>query len=112
MAPFVGRVDDLAALREVTDFLHEGAAVAVVVGDPGCGKSRLLAEAAARARPSPSFRVLGYEPEEQVPLAAAADLLRALEHDRSAGNPPCRACSRMRSALGAMYTQYILSSVT
>ena len=31
---------------------------------------------------------------------------------RFAGNPPCRACSRIISALGAIYTQYTLSSVT
>jgi DNA-binding CsgD family transcriptional regulator len=79
MSVFVGRADELAALGEVAATAATGdVAAAVVVGDPGSGKSRLLAEAAARARIANLFRVVGYEPESAVPLAAAADLLRGL----------------------------------
>ncbi len=53
-------------------------AAAVVFGEPGSGKSRLLAEAALRAPLSNRFRVVGYEPEREVPLTAASDLLLAI----------------------------------
>src|SRR5262249_29437433 len=81
MGPFVGRVDELAALDAICDAgVRDGVATAVVVGDPGSGKSRLLAEAAARAEPARQFRVVGFEPEANVPLASAADFLRALSN--------------------------------
>ena len=50
----------------------------MVVGDPGSGKSRLLGEAAARTELRNQFRVVGFEPESEVPLAAASEFLRAL----------------------------------
>jgi DNA-binding CsgD family transcriptional regulator len=79
MSAFVGRVDELAALSEIAGAAVRGhAAAAVILGDPGSGKSRLLAEAAARAQLPNRFRVVGYEPEREVPLASASDLLRAL----------------------------------
>ena len=52
-------------------------AAAIVVGDPGSGKSRLLGEAAARTDLPNHFRVVGFEPESEVPLAAASEFLRA-----------------------------------
>lgn len=88
MSRFIGRVDDLGALSETVRMALGGrTAAAVVVGDPGSGKSRLLAEAAARTNVPDCFRIMGYEPERQVPLAAAAGLLRALARSRSAGGP-------------------------
>jgi DNA-binding CsgD family transcriptional regulator len=79
MNAFVGRVHELAALEAVARAACGGeVAAAVVVGDAGTGKSRLLAEAADRIDSVRVFRVVGYEPERQVPLAAASDLLRAL----------------------------------
>jgi DNA-binding CsgD family transcriptional regulator len=80
MTVFVGRADELAALSEVAAAAAAsgGAAAGLVVGDPGSGKSRLLAEAAARIRMKSLFWVVGYEPESYVPLAAASDLLRGL----------------------------------
>jgi DNA-binding NarL/FixJ family response regulator len=76
---FVGRREELVELAEIAGAAAAGdVAAAIVVGDPGSGKSRLLAEAAARARLSNRFRVVGYEPEREVPLAAASDLLLAL----------------------------------
>ena len=79
MSAFVGRVDELVRLGGIVHAAERGeVAAAMVVGDPGSGKSRLLAEAAARAALPTQFRVVGYEPESEVPLASAADLLRAL----------------------------------
>jgi predicted ATPase len=79
MAALVGRTDELAALAEIDGAaLHGEVAAAVVVGDSGTGKSRLLAEAAARSGLPHHLRVVGFEPESEVPLASASDLLRAL----------------------------------
>src|ERR671935_1505553 len=80
MTPFVGRVEELETLGEIVGVgEHGGTAAAVIVGDPGSGKSRLLAEAAARAAALPThFRVVGYEPEAEVPFASAADFLKTI----------------------------------
>ena len=78
MPGFVGRLRELEALAEVAARSTEGPAAALVVGEPGTGKSRLLAEARGRARLPHSFTVVGYEAERHVPLAAAAGLLRTL----------------------------------
>lgn len=79
MPVFVGRVHELAALGKTTNAAACGqVAAALIVGDPGSGKSRLVAEATPRARLPNRFRVVGYEPECQVPLASASELLRWL----------------------------------
>jgi DNA-binding NarL/FixJ family response regulator len=86
MATFVGRAEELALLTKIAGSAAEGkVAAAVVVGDPGNGKSRLLAEVEGRSARTKSFRVFGYEPEQQVPLASAADLLRGLSVLNPAG---------------------------
>jgi DNA-binding NarL/FixJ family response regulator len=79
MSVFVGRRDELAALAEISRAAVRGeVAAAMVVGDPGSGKSRLLGEAAARTELPNQFRIVGFEPESEVPLAAASEFLRAL----------------------------------
>ena len=79
MSTFVGRAGELTALEEVARAAGAGeVAAALVVGEPGSGKSRLLAEAAGRGPLAHVFRVSGYEPERPVPLAAVSDLLRTL----------------------------------
>jgi DNA-binding CsgD family transcriptional regulator len=85
MTVFVGREDELAALAEIIDWPRREAVAAVIVGDPGSGKSRLLAKAAAQAKVPTPFWVVGYEPEREVPLASASDLLRALATSTSHG---------------------------
>jgi DNA-binding CsgD family transcriptional regulator len=75
---FVGRSGELEALAEVAARSSAGPAAALVVGKPGSGKSRLLAEARGRTELPRSFSVVGYEAERHVPLAAAAGLLRTL----------------------------------
>jgi len=72
----VGRAADLEGLAGLFRGDDE-AAFAVVLGEPGIGKSRLIAEA-ARGTGLRVFRVVGYESERHVPLAAASDLLRDL----------------------------------
>ena len=75
---FVGRAGELEELSKVAATSTTGPAAVVVIGEPGSGKSRLLAEASTRTAVPHPFAVVGYEPERQVPLAAAAGLLRAL----------------------------------
>jgi predicted ATP-dependent serine protease len=59
VAPFVGRVSELEALAELDGAAVRGeVAVALITGDPGSGKSRLLAEAAARSRRRIAFASL------------------------------------------------------
>ena len=79
MTMFVGRHPELGTLGQIAGAATAGdVAAAVVVGDPGSGKSRLLAEVMARTEGANRLSVVGYEPERDVPLAAAAQLLRAL----------------------------------
>src|SRR5690348_8936113 len=79
MSAFVGRAAELERLQAAGRAAVAGnVAAGLVVGEPGAGKSRLLAEAAKRIPLGRQFQVVGYEPERQVPFAAAADLLRAL----------------------------------
>jgi DNA-binding CsgD family transcriptional regulator len=75
---FVGRAEELEALVDLAGTSGPGPAAVVVVGEPGSGKSRLLAEARGRSGLAHSFAVVGFESERHVPLAAASGLLRAL----------------------------------
>src|SRR5262249_13782972 len=87
MSAFVGRVDELAALNSICETaVSGGVAAAIIVGDPGSGKSRLLAEAALHAQLPNRYRVVGFEPEAEVPLASASDFLRALTHSTPQGS--------------------------
>ena len=76
----VGREEELATLvRTARRALDEGRpAAAFVFGEPGTGKTRLLHEASSRLAVPRRLTMAGYELERHVPLAAAADLLRAL----------------------------------
>jgi DNA-binding CsgD family transcriptional regulator len=79
-APFVGRDEELTAIAEVAgSVLHDRRPAAILVlGEPGQGKTRLLAEVAKPAGFGHYLHVLGYEPERNVPLAAAREMLRLL----------------------------------
>ncbi|HEX5591198.1 MAG TPA: AAA family ATPase, partial [Candidatus Limnocylindrales bacterium] len=78
--PFVGRRWELGRIHEVTARALRGRApaVALITGDPGSGKSRLLGEALRGSEVRRTIRLVGFEPMVQVPLAAAAELLRVL----------------------------------
>ena len=75
---FVGREAELQALIDAALVRRPGVAAAVVIGDPGSGKTRLLEEARKRLTTAHHFEISGYETEREVPLAAASSLLRAL----------------------------------
>jgi DNA-binding CsgD family transcriptional regulator len=76
--PFVGREAELATLKELRHraMRENSAMVAVLFGDPGSGKSRLLEEAARQAEKR--VAMVGFEPERRIPLAAARPTLRQL----------------------------------
>ncbi|HET6642487.1 MAG TPA: LuxR C-terminal-related transcriptional regulator [Gaiellaceae bacterium] len=78
MKVFVGRTAELDALSETVTASSVGPAAAIVLGEPGSGKTRLLAEARSRTELAHSFAVIGYEAGRAIPLAAAAGLLRSL----------------------------------
>lgn len=74
---FVGRTEELGALAGVVR-ASAGPSAALITGPPGAGKSRLLAEVRTGATETRWLAVVGFETESNVPLAAAAGLLRAL----------------------------------
>src|SRR5262245_5465966 len=77
--PFVGRTGELETLLTIGrgDALRSASA-AVVIGEPGSGKSRLVAEVSHRVEIEHVVRTAGYEGEQGVALAAASTLLRSL----------------------------------
>jgi DNA-binding CsgD family transcriptional regulator len=85
MVAFVGRTEQIQRLEDVLAAAHDAPAAAVLVGDPGAGKTRLLEELSERAGVEHCFRVVGYEPERHVPLSSAATFLRILSERSAAG---------------------------
>ncbi|MEO9174184.1 MAG: adenylate/guanylate cyclase domain-containing protein, partial [Gaiellales bacterium] len=81
--PLIGREAELAALLDALDSASAGkGAVAVVTGDPGIGKTRLLAELAARAMGARLLRVQCVQTGVRHPYSTAGAILRrALELD-------------------------------
>jgi hypothetical protein len=76
--PFVGRTEELEALLSIGREEGRCATAAIVTGEPGSGKSRLVAEVSGRAGIEHVIRTAGYEAEQGVALAAASTLLRSL----------------------------------
>ena len=77
---FVGREEELAAVLDLAQGVvrGQGPVVALVLGEPGSGKSRLLSEACSRITLPERILLAGYEPEAAIPLAMARGLLRRL----------------------------------
>ncbi|HEX5240115.1 MAG TPA: AAA family ATPase, partial [Candidatus Limnocylindrales bacterium] len=76
---FVGRQPELDRLEGLLQRARAGAAVAALIrGDPGSGKSRLLHEVVERHPIRQRVQLLGFEPTQSIPLASAAELLRWL----------------------------------
>ncbi len=77
-APFIGRAAPLRELSALASTVPGGGPVgAVVVGPPGVGKSRLLAEVVATLA-WPCLRIQGYQSARDIALGAAGGLLREL----------------------------------
>jgi Cdc6-like AAA superfamily ATPase len=62
VSAFVGRTEELDTLAALVAQAESCPSTALILGDPGSGKSRLLAEAEERLGPE-SLRVVGYEAE-------------------------------------------------
>lgn len=77
--PFIGRREELDRLAELQRRAERARlpAASIIAGEPGTGKSRLLTQVLDRSR-LPSGRLVGFEPLQSVPLAAAVALLRRL----------------------------------
>jgi len=86
-ASFVGRQAELETLaRTAGNGRRRGApAAALVTGEAGSGKSRLLREFVARIDAIPVVHAVGFEPMQSVPLAVAGELLRRLASVPGAG---------------------------
>ena len=78
-SPLVGREAELAALDDVLGGLVEGGgAIVAITGEPGIGKSRLVAEARARWHESVAFLgAQGIAYAQEVPYYPFRELLRA-----------------------------------
>ena len=88
----VGRGEELSRLRGLVAPPYKESQVLLLLGDPGMGKTVLLAEAARKAR-SAGVRVLaatGRESEQDLAFAGLHQLLRPVL-DRVAGLPPRQA---------------------
>jgi DNA-binding CsgD family transcriptional regulator len=80
MGSFFGRSSQLAVVQAACRrVLHEQCVVAVVVeGDPGSGKTRLLAEALPQTPIDLRVAVASHEPESGLPLGVGLDFVRSL----------------------------------
>lgn len=92
MDGFFGRVAELDSLRgAATQALLEGQVTVVLVeGDPGAGKSRLVAEFLAEQPDISTISVACYQPEARLPLSLAWTLAEALERSSDGGGRPFR----------------------
>jgi DNA-binding NarL/FixJ family response regulator len=98
---FVGRARELDVLSGLVG-QQGGPRVALVFGEPGSGKTRLLEEARQWLRSEASFSMMGFEPEQQVPLAAASSLLRELADVRPSGAELTALFSDSQAEMGAL----------
>src|ERR1700754_5241799 len=77
-APLVGRAQEQGLLASILDGVAERGEALVLRGDPGIGKSRLLAEAAqtARGRGMTVLSATGVHSEAHLPFAGLHQMLR------------------------------------
>ncbi len=79
-APFVGRQRERSEISALVrrSSLDRAPVAALVTGEPGSGKTRLLTEILAAPRTAGLVRVVGFEPNQAVPLAAVGEVIRLL----------------------------------
>jgi DNA-binding CsgD family transcriptional regulator len=84
-APLIGRATELGAIHDaIARSRQDGIPVAfLVIGEPGSGKSHLLAESVSRAGPGVRLDVAGSLPERDVPLSAIRVQLGRLTGERT-----------------------------
>ncbi len=101
IGPFVGREHELDVLLGALARAREGnGALAIVTGDPGLGKTRLLGELRAQASGVPSIRVQCSQAGANRPYLAAGAIVRgALQLGSHAPEPEVE--RRLRDAVGA-----------
>jgi hypothetical protein len=89
----VGRAEELSRLRELVAPPYLESRTLLLLGDPGMGKTVLLAEAAREARLAGAYvlTVAGRESEQDLAFAGLHQLLRPVL-DRVAGRPGWPAC--------------------
>ena len=100
----IGRTAQLDALDRRLESAHDGRGqVVLIAGEAGIGKSRLVAEAQARAVEQAFAIVQGrcFEPDRALPYAPLLDLLRAhlgapARRARPFGATPSRPAARVR----------------
>ena len=96
----VGREPELKTIHELVDGVAEHGGALVLRGEPGIGKSALLAEA-SRYAASEGFSVLaatGAQSEARLPFAGLHQLLQPVLDDADELPPPQR--DALRSASG------------
>jgi DNA-binding CsgD family transcriptional regulator len=87
MVAFVGRQAELSSLTGLISrsWRERMPGAALISGEPGSGKSRLLRESIAGIDPHRCVIIAGFEPTQPVSLAAAGELLRRLTQVRVHG---------------------------
>ena len=88
----MGRAAELAALHAVAAAgeASNRPGVAFILGDAGLGKTRPLLEVAGSLRVDARIDLVGYEPEQSVPLGAARPLLALIRPPAGAQAPEKR----------------------
>ncbi len=99
IAPFLGRVNEQRLLASLLDDVATSGQALVLRGEPGIGKSRLLAEAAreARERGMVVLTATGVQSEAYLPFAGLHQMLRPIR-ERVVELPPVQ-----RDALDAAF---------
>lgn len=115
---FVGRQSEVAQIEALLDLCVRGRGhVAVLRGEPGIGKSRLLSEASARAR-SHGFAVIQGqaldfgEANRRDPLAQIVDGLIRLAHPKGSDQPELDPAALARAGIVDPITAELLADIT